>query len=221
MSEKVKGTIGKLKEIKIPFMRKSAQGFIKQVKNANSAEEERILIANESASIRNDFGQSNTETLRENLLKLIFIHLLGYPSYFGQMASIQMINMGGYEDKRVGYLAMSLFLHESSDLLLLTVNSIKNDVVNPNPYIAGLAITFCGNCCCDPLARDVFPELVPFLTHENPYIRKKVCLSMIKMISLVPDLIEDMVKSLPSLLVSNDHGVLISGRAILLASSCK
>ena len=229
MSEKVKGTIGKLKEIKIPFMRKSAQGFIKQVKNVNSAEEERILIANESASIRNDFGQSNTETLRDNLLKLIFIHLLGYPSYFGQMASIQMINMAGYEDKRVGYLAMSLFLHESSDLLLLTVNSIKNDVVNPNPlfsfvlfigrYIAGLAITFCGNCCCDPLARDVFPELVPFLTHENPYIRKKVCLSMIKMISLVPDLIEDMVKSLPSLLVSNDHGVLISGRAILLVTS--
>lgn len=47
--------------------------------------------------------------------------------------------------------------------------------------------------------------------HENPYIRKKVCLSMIKIISVVPELIDDMVKSLPTLLLDNDHGVLISG----------
>ena len=102
MSEKVKGTIGKLKEIKIPFMRKSAQGFIKQVKNANSAEEERILIANESASIRNDFGQSNTETLRENLLKLIFIHLLGYPSHPSSGLSELFREDGKYPDDQHG-----------------------------------------------------------------------------------------------------------------------
>ena len=31
------------------------------------------------------------------------------------------------------------------------------------------------------------------------------------MISVVPELIDDMVKSLPTLLLDNDHGVLISG----------
>ena len=74
-----------------------------------------------------------------------------------------------------------------------------------------LALTFCGNCCCEPLARDVFPEIVPFMHHENLYIRKKVCLSMIKIVTVVPELIEDMIKSLPTLLLDNDHGVLISG----------
>ena len=74
-----------------------------------------------------------------------------------------------------------------------------------------LALTFCGNCCCEPLARDVFPEIVPFMHHENLYIRKKVCLSMIKIVTVVPELIDDMIKSLPTLLLDNDYGVLISG----------
>lgn len=47
--------------------------------------------------------------------------------------------------------------------------------------------------------------------HENLYIRKKVCLSMIKIVTVVPELIDDMIKSLPTLLLDNDHGVLISG----------
>ena len=128
--------LDKLKDIKKSILRKSAQGFIKQVKNASSADEERKLIATESSSIRNDFAQSVSESLCENLKKLIFIYLLGYPCYFGQMASIQLINMTGYEEKRIGYLAMSLLINESSDLLLLTVNSIKNDIANTNPFVS-------------------------------------------------------------------------------------
>ena len=130
--------LDKLKDIKKTILRKSAQGFIKQVKNASSAEEDRVLIANESSAIRNDLAQSVPETLCENLKKLIFIYLLGYPCYFGQMASIELINMTGYEEKRIGYLAMNLLISESSDLLLLTVNSIKNDIANSNPFFSFL-----------------------------------------------------------------------------------
>ncbi len=78
-------------------------------------------------------------------------------------------------------------------------------------YISSLAITFCGNTCAEQLARDVFPVLVPLMSGDNPYIQKKVCLAMIKVITLVPEMIEDMVRSLPALLIDNDHGVLISG----------
>ena len=67
--------LDKLKDIKKSILRKSAQGFIKQVKNASSADEERKLIANESSSIRNDLAQSVSDTLCENLKKLIFIYL--------------------------------------------------------------------------------------------------------------------------------------------------
>ena len=49
------------------------------------------------------------------------------------------------------------------------------------------------------------------MTGDNPYIRKKVCLTLIKIVTLASELIEDMVRSLPALLVDNDHGVLVSG----------
>ena len=135
MSDTVKESFKKLKKLDVPFIRKSCQAFIKQVKDATSAEEERRIVSNESSNIRDDFGQQKTETLREDLMKLIFIYLLGYPAHFGQMACLQLISSSSYQDKRVGYLAMGLFIHESSELLLLTVNSIKNDISSSNPFV--------------------------------------------------------------------------------------
>lgn len=132
MSSSESDPIKKMKNISIPFMRKSCHAFIKQVKDASSAEEERVLIANESSIIRSDFGQQKTTSLREDLTKLIFIYLLGYPAHFGQMACLQLISSPVFQDKRIGYLAMNLFIHESNDILLLTVNSIKNDIRSTN-----------------------------------------------------------------------------------------
>lgn len=71
-------------------------------------------------------------------------------------------------------------------------------------------MTFCGNRCNEPLARDVFPEVIPLYSSDNPYIRKKACLASIKLISIVPDLLDDMVRSLPTLLNDDNHGVFVS-----------
>lgn len=71
--------------------------------------------------------------MRDNITKLIFIFLLGYPAHYGQMACLELISKQGYSDKRIGYLAMSLFLTDSNDLLLLAVNSVKNDLRHSNP----------------------------------------------------------------------------------------
>lgn len=125
--------MNQISKIKVPFGRKTTEAFIKQVKNASSAEEERSIIANESSKIRNDFGQSHYDNLKDNLTKLIFIYLLGYPSHFGQMACLQLISKQVFSEKRIGYLAMDLFLNDSNDLLLLTVNSVKNDIRSTNP----------------------------------------------------------------------------------------
>ena len=133
MNTKVKESLKKIKNIEVPFGRKSCQAFIKHVKEASTAEEERRLIANESAYIRNDFGQQKYTNLKEDLAKLMFIYLLGYPVHFGQMACLQLISSLSYRDKRIGYLAMNLLIHENNEILLLTVNSIKNDIRSSNP----------------------------------------------------------------------------------------
>ena len=66
------------------------------------------------------------------------------------------------------------------------------------------------------MARDVFPVVKNLLSCDNPYLKKKACLAMITIIQLVPDMIEDMVRSLPKLLCDSDHGVLVSGIRVVV-----
>ena len=72
------------------------------------------------------------------------------------------------------------------------------------------------------MARDIFVDVLQRMSSTDPYIKKKACLCMINVLSKVPELVEDMIKTLPGLLSDEDHGVMISGRNViegLLASN--
>ena len=66
------------------------------------------------------------------------------------------------------------------------------------------------------MARDVFPVVKNYLSCDNAYLKKKACLAMTTIVQLVPDMIDDMVRSLPKLLCDSDHGVLVSGTCIVM-----
>ena len=78
-------------------------------------------------------------------------------------------------------------------------------------YVAGLALTAAANVCSEALARDIFTDVLQRMNSTDPFLKKKACLCMVRVLSKVPELMEDMIKSLPTLLGDEDHGVLISG----------
>ena len=78
-------------------------------------------------------------------------------------------------------------------------------------YVEGLALTAAANVCSEAMARDIFADVLQKMSSSNPFIKKKACLCMINVLNKVPDMVEDMVKTLPTLLADEDHGVLISG----------
>ena len=82
-------------------------------------------------------------------------------------------------------------------------------------YIAGLALTAATNVCSESMARDIFSDVLLRLSNSDPFIRKKACLCMISVLAKIPEMVEDMIKTLPTLLADEDHGVLISGRNFL------
>lgn len=55
----------------------------------------------------------------------MFIHMLGYPTHFGQMECIKLIAEGDYPEKRIGYLGLMVLLDERQEVLMLVTNSIK------------------------------------------------------------------------------------------------
>ena len=67
--------------------------------SAKRAAEERNVIAKESAALRNAFRNQDQSYRHRNVAKLMFIHMLGYPTHFGQMETLKLIAAGGFPDK--------------------------------------------------------------------------------------------------------------------------
>lgn len=76
------------------------------MRNCKTAAEEREVIAKESAALREAFRDEDTALYRHrNVAKLMYMHMLGYPTHFGQMETLKLIAASGYADKvgRVGW----------------------------------------------------------------------------------------------------------------------
>ena len=123
------------------------KSFIKQIRSCNTAAEERALIARECANIRSEMSDLNNSTRQTNISKLLvhnnnnsshhtknkqnlfffqqYIHMLGYPTSFGQMECLKLITSPYFNDKRVGYLGIMMLLDEKQEILTLVTNTLQ------------------------------------------------------------------------------------------------
>lgn len=98
--------------------------LIRAVRNAKTAAEERAVIARECANIRTAIKENHPYKAR-NVSKLMYIHMLGYNTTFGQMECINLINSTKYPEKRIGYLGLMILLDEKQEVLTLVENTLK------------------------------------------------------------------------------------------------
>jgi AP-2 complex subunit alpha len=56
------------------------------------------------------------------------------------MEAINLISSPKYSEKQIGYLALTLLLHENSDLIRLVINSIRKDLDGSNEVNECLAL---------------------------------------------------------------------------------
>ena len=83
--------------------------LIRAVRAAKTAAEERAVITKESALIRSAFkndSSSSSMMRHRNVAKLLFIHMLGYPSHFGQMETLKLISSPVFAEKRMGFVVV-------------------------------------------------------------------------------------------------------------------
>lgn len=190
--------------------------LIKLVRQCKTAAEERTVIAKECANIRNSFREQEGQYRHRNIAKLLFIHMLGYPTHFGQMECLKLIVSNSYSDKRMGYLGLMLLLDERQEVLMLVTNSLQNDLNHPNQYVVGLALCSLANISSTSIARDLAPNVVKLLGASNPYIKKKAALCAIRIVRKVPELMEQFVPKVRPLLTERNHGVLITAVSLMI-----
>ncbi|GBG64377.1 hypothetical protein CBR_g41578 [Chara braunii] len=195
--------------------------MIRAVRACKTAAEERAVIAKECAALRTAFKEQESDNRHRNVAKLMFIHMLGYPTHFGQMECLKLIAAASFPEKRIGYLGLMLLLDERQEVLMLVTNSLKNDLNHSNQYIVGLALCAMGNICSAEMARDLAPEVEKLLSNSNSYIRKKAALCAIRILRKVPEMVEFLLGPATGLLSDRHHGVLIAGisLAIVLCNS--
>ncbi|EPT25894.1 adaptin n terminal region domain-containing protein [Toxoplasma gondii TgCatPRC2] len=191
--------------------------FIRNIRAAKTAADERAVVSKECAEIRTAFKEGDGRYRHRNVAKVLFISMLGYPTQFAQLECLKLLASPRFAEKRVGYLGLSCLLDEQSEVLMLATNSIKNDLQHPNQYVNGLALTALGNIGTGEMCGAIMTQVEDLLRCSNPFIRKKAALCGVRVVKRVGDCEEKLLACLPALLADRNHGVLISACALITA----
>jgi hypothetical protein len=107
-----------------------------------SRELEEKRINKELANIRSKFKQGGLSGYdkKKYVCKLLYIYILGWNVDFGHLEAVNLVSATKYSEKQIGYLAVTLFLHEEHELLHLVVNSIRKDLADINELNNCLAL---------------------------------------------------------------------------------
>ena len=189
--------------------------LIRNVRACKTQADERGCIHKECAAIRTAFKEENNELRHRNVAKLLFIHMLGYPTHWGQMECLKLIAGGKFLEKRIGYLGLMILLDERQEVLMLVENSLKNDLQSSNQYIAGLACCAIGNISSPEICRDLSPEVEKLMVGSNPFVSKKAALCSIRILRKCPELVDTFMERVGTMLGSRNHAVLLTSLKLM------
>jgi AP-1 complex subunit gamma-1 len=189
--------------------------LIRNVRACKTQADERACIHKECASIRTAFKEESNELRHRNVAKLLFIHMLGYPTHWGQMECLKLIAGSKFLEKRIGYLGLMILLDERQEVLMLVENSLKNDLQSQNQYICGLACCSIGNISSAEICRDLSPEVEKLMVGSNPFVAKKAALCSIRILRKCPELVDNFVERVGTLLGSRNHAVLLTALKLM------
>lgn len=192
--------------------------LIRGITELTSKHEEEKLIQRELASIKEQVSSPNTSMrqMKELMVRAIYCEMLGYEASFSYIHAIKLAQQGTALEKRVGYLAVSLFLNESHELLLLLVNTVLKDLQSTNLIEVCMALTVVSQM----FPKDMIPAILPLveekLTHPKEIIRRKAVLALYKFYLIAPNQVQHIHNKFRKALCDKDPGVMTASLHIYL-----
>ncbi|KAL8700842.1 MAG: hypothetical protein Q9201_005235 [Fulgogasparrea decipioides] len=196
--------------------------FIADLRNARARELEEKRINKELANIRQKFkdGSLNGYHKKKYVCKLLYIYILGWNVDFGHLEAVNLISATKYSEKQIGYLAVTLFLHEQHELLHLVVNSIRKDLASHNELHNCLALHAIANVggreMGEALSGDVHSLLIS--PTSKAFVKKKAALTLLRLYRKYPGIVQqEWAERIISLMDDPDIGVALSVTSLVMA----
>lgn len=196
--------------------------FIADLRNARARELEEKRINKELANIRQKFKGEKLDGYQKKkyVCKLLYIYIQGYNVDFGHLEAVNLISATKYSEKQIGYLAVTLFLHEQHELLHLVVNSIRKDLLDHNELNNCLALHAVANVggreMGEALSVDVHRLLIS--PTSKSFVKKKAALTLLRLYRKYPGIIQpEWSERIISLMDDPDMGVVLSVTSLVMA----
>ncbi|KAK4188792.1 putative AP-2 complex subunit alpha [Podospora australis] len=196
--------------------------FIADLRNARARELEEKRINKELANIRQKFKDGNLSGYHKKkyVCKLLYIYILGWNVDFGHLEAVNLISATKYSEKQIGYLAMTLFLHEQHELLHLVFNSIRKDLMDHNELFNCLALHAIANVGGREMGEALSGEVHRLLISptSKAFVKKKAALTLLRLYRKHPDIVQPQwAERIIHLMDDPDFGVALSVTSLVMA----
>ncbi|CAG8640611.1 5178_t:CDS:2 [Funneliformis caledonium] len=197
--------------------------FIADIRNCRVRELEEKRINKEMANIRAKFkdGNLNGYQKKKYVCKLLYMYILGWDIDFGHMEAVNLISSNKYSEKQIGYLGVTLLMHENSDLTRLVINSIKKDLEELNEIYNCLALHAIANIGGREMAESLSFDVHRLLISPNSksFVKKKAALTLLRLYRKHPDVIpaSDWAERIIVLMDDTDLGVTLCVTSLIMA----
>lgn len=107
--------------------------LVRRIGDCKSKQEEDTIVGREVINLRVHLADAQAQgRMRELIIRMMYCEMLGHRVEFGYIHAVNMTQRPSLTEKRVGYLAATLFLDSSSELLILLVNTLQRDLKSTN-----------------------------------------------------------------------------------------
>ncbi|KAG9314363.1 adaptin N terminal region-domain-containing protein [Chiua virens] len=175
------------------------------------------------ANIRKKFKDGNLDGYQKKkyVAKIIFTYILGYKVDVGHMEAVNLISSSRYSEKQIGYLAVTLLMHENSDFLRLVVNSIRKDLDENNEVNNCLALHAIANVGSSEMAEALSEDVHRLLISptSQTFVKKKAALTLLRLYRKHPEVIPaaEWALRLVSIMDDPDLGVVLCVTTLVMA----
>ncbi|KAG2226457.1 hypothetical protein INT45_014201 [Circinella minor] len=167
-------------------------------------------------------AKSKAARMKDYLIRLIHCFILGHNIDFGIIYAIMASQSGETAiERRVGYLACTLFLKDNDDLGIMLINTLQRDLKSINFLDRCAAL----NTICYLHHKEMQTTLLDFVIASMDFpkqiVRKKAALALFCMYQRSPDLMDRLEPFFRGVLVDKDQSVVFTGLTIWKEILCK